>query len=79
MDIILHHNLVDTLNNNSTTIEELYLSLLDYFCIGGEMRYMVDTYPEGGFGLVGLFDEDYHNPSITSMLEPEVNQGRFYL
>ena len=78
MEIILHHKVVDTMNNPNSGIKELYLSLLEYFCYGQEMQFTIDSYPDGGFGIVALFDEDYHHPSITSIVEPEVNQGKFY-
>jgi hypothetical protein len=41
------------------------------------MRYTINSHPDG-FGIVALFDEDYHNPSITFIVEPEVNEKRFY-
>jgi len=74
-DILLHHKIVD---NPNSDITELYLSLIEYFCYGEEIRYNINSYPDGGFGIIALLDERYANPTITSVVDPEVNEGRFY-
>jgi hypothetical protein len=78
VDILLHQRVVEIKNKDSDT-EELYNSLLEYFCYGEDFYFTIDSQPKGGFGLIALFDETYSKPTITSIIEPEVNKDRFYL
>lgn len=78
-DIILHHQVADYLNDTGLCIEQIYLSLIEYLCYGQETCNTVNSYPEGGFGIITLFDEDYHNQSITSLVEPSINLSKFHL
>lgn len=79
VDIILHHQVVDYLNDPGSCIEQIYLSFIEYLCCGQKTCNTVNSYPEGGFGIITLFDEDYHNPSITSLIEPSINLSKFHL
>ena len=78
MDIISHHKVVEHINNPDSGVEELYLSIIEYLCYGEEIRYAINSNPEGGIGIIALFNEDYHYPSITSIVQPNVNKERFY-
>lgn len=78
IDILLHQKVNDVLNNPNAKIEELYLSLLEYFCYGDEFYNIINSYPDGGFGIIALFDSTYHKPTVTSIVDPEMNKERFY-
>lgn len=78
MDIISHQNLVQALNND-IEIEGLYLCIMEYLCCGNELRYEINSCPDGGCGIILLFAEDYHYPSITSFIPSEINKEKFHL
>lgn len=78
MEILLHQKVNDVLNNSDAGIEELYLSLLEYFCYGENFYLTHNSHPNGGFGIIALFDKSFHKPTITQIIESEVNKGRFY-
>lgn len=74
---ILLHQKVNYVLNAESKIEELYQSLLEYFCYGEDIFHTLNSYRHG-FGIIALFDESFHKPTITSIVEPEVNRERFY-
>lgn len=79
IEILLHQKVNDVLHNPNARIEDLYLSLLEYFCYGDDFYNLINSYPNGGFGIIALFDEAFHKPTITSFVDKEVNKERFYL
>jgi len=79
IEILLHQKVVDVIQNPESKIEEIYMSLLNYFCYGEDFFLTLNANPKGGFGIIALFDESFSKPTITQIIEPDVNKGRFYL
>ena len=78
VEILLHQKVNYVLNNSESKIEELYLSLLEYFCFGEDFFLTLNSNPNGGFGIIALYDKIYFYPTITSFIETEVNKERFH-
>lgn len=77
-DILLHHKVVEVINDPNSEKEELFLALLEYFCFGEDFFLTINAQLTGGFGIISLFAEDYHEKSIFTLVEPEINRERFY-